>query len=83
MVLKKNRRLNLTDCRLKLGLKHHEVAKKANISRPYYTNIESGNKDPSLRVARQIAEALGTTVDEIFFNDTVPQRNNMRGNKAV
>lgn len=64
--------------RQKLNLKHDEVAKRANISRAYYTNIEQGRKVPSMKVAKQIADALGTSVDEIFFNDDVPKRNRKR-----
>jgi DNA-binding XRE family transcriptional regulator len=52
--------------RTELELTHDEVALKAEISRPYYTNIEAGRKEPSLKVVRKIAAALDTTVETIF-----------------
>lgn len=61
--------------REQLDLTHDEVARLAEISRPYYTNIELGRKTPSMRVAKRIADALNTTVDTIFFTDSVPKRN--------
>lgn len=39
-------------------LTHEEVAKIAGISRSTYSNIESGNRNPSVKVAKKIAHAL-------------------------
>ncbi len=39
-----------------------ELAKKAGLSRPYLTEIETGKKDGSLRAMKAIAEALNVTV---------------------
>lgn len=61
--------------RIELNLTHDEVAKRANISRCYYTNIEAGRRSPSMKVAKRIANALESTVDAIFFEDGVPNRN--------
>ncbi len=44
-----------------------KLAKKANISRAYYANIEVGRKVPSLAIAKKIADVLDTSVDDIFF----------------
>jgi transcriptional regulator with XRE-family HTH domain len=65
----------LTKRRQKMNLTHDEVARRANISRPYYTNIELGRKIPSMKVAKRIADVLHTTVDKIFFDGEVPNRN--------
>jgi DNA-binding XRE family transcriptional regulator len=65
----------LTRRRQKMNMTHDEVARRANISRPYYTNIELGRKVPSMKVAKRIADALHTTVDKIFFDGEVPNRN--------
>lgn len=61
--------------RQELNLTHAEAARGSKISRPYYTNIELGRKIPSMKVAKQIADALSTTVDKIFFDANVPKRN--------
>lgn len=58
--------------RKNLGWSQAKMAKKANISRSYYVNIEVGRKIPSMAIAKRIAEALHTTVDHIFFSDDVP-----------
>jgi DNA-binding XRE family transcriptional regulator len=68
-------RLGLVNKRNKLGLTHDEVAVKAHISRPYYTNIEAGRKDPSMKVMKRIADALNGTIDQLFFDQDVPIRN--------
>lgn len=41
------------------GMSQEDVAKRAgNISRCHYTNIENGDRDPSVTVAKKIAEIL-------------------------
>ncbi|WAH38577.1 helix-turn-helix transcriptional regulator [Alicyclobacillus dauci] len=67
--------MQLSQRRQKLSLTHDEVASLANISRAYYTNIEAGRKTPSMRVAKRIADALKTDVNQIFFASNVPNRN--------
>lgn len=67
--------LHLVKHRQKLNLTHVELAQKAHISRSYYTNIEAGRKTPSMKVAKQIADALGTKIEKIFFAPDVPIRN--------
>ncbi|MEH7354034.1 helix-turn-helix transcriptional regulator [Neobacillus drentensis] len=51
-------RSNLTERRKERGLTHEQVAEKSGITRAYYTNIEAGRKDPSMGVAKKIADAL-------------------------
>lgn len=70
-----NQRTELIQKRKELDLTQDEVAELAKISRPYYTNIEAGRKDPSISVAKRIADVLKTTVDSIFFNSNVPKGN--------
>lgn len=55
--------------RLAKGLKAVDLAFAAQCSVPTIYNLESGNYQPSLRMARRLAAALGTTVDEIFPSD--------------
>ncbi|QDX91035.1 XRE family transcriptional regulator (plasmid) [Brevibacillus laterosporus] len=57
----------LISCRKNLGWTQAKIAKKANISRAYYANIELGRKIPSMAIAKRIAEVLHSTVDYIFF----------------
>ncbi len=47
------------------GLTQHALAKKAKISRPYLTEIETGKKDGSLRALKSIAGALDVPVGRL------------------
>ena len=41
----------------------------ANISRPYLSDIEKGDSNPSAQIAISIARSLDTTVENIFLSD--------------
>lgn len=68
-------RKKLKEARLNKKMTQEELAKKAEISRTHYTNIELGNKDPSFKVAKNIKEVLGIQDDDIFLIDNVPKGN--------
>jgi DNA-binding XRE family transcriptional regulator len=72
---KVKQRKDLIERRKELNLTQEQVAISSGISRAYYTNIEAGRKEPSIGVAKKIADTLTTTVDRIFFSDIVPNRN--------
>lgn len=55
----------LLELRTQKNLRQDDVAKKAGISRSYYTMIERGKKKPSPKVAKKIAKILG--FDWTFF----------------
>jgi putative transcriptional regulator len=60
-------RLRMTEIRGPLT--QAEVARRAGITRPFYSMIESGVRTPSLPIAKQLADTLGTTIDDLFFGD--------------
>lgn len=45
--------------KLRDSVTHQQVADRAGISRSYYTQIESGARNPSVKVAKRVAMALG------------------------
>lgn len=45
------------------------LAKKVGVSRQTINNVESGKYYPSLEIAFLIAEALNSTVDEVFTHE--------------
>lgn len=47
------------------GMTQADLAKKAGLSRPYLTEIETGKKDGSLRAMKAIADALNVTVGDL------------------
>ena len=60
-----------TGARLRLarqarGFSQQQLAGMAGVSRQAVSAVESGHSDPSLRVALELAQALGMTVEELF-----------------
>ena len=52
------------------GYKQGDFAKLCGISREYLCTIENGKaKNPSIPLMKKIAELLGTTPQDLFFND--------------
>lgn len=47
------------------GFTQAQLAKKAGISRPYLTEIETGKKDGSIRAMKAIAEVLKVSVGSL------------------
>lgn len=68
-------RRNMINRRKELELTQEEVAKRSGIARTTYTNIELGDKNPSLAVALKIKETLQTNDDNIFLISNVPKSN--------
>ena len=62
----------LTTLREKAGWTPAELAHSVGVTRATITAIEDGSYDPSLFLAYDIAEALDTTVTELF--PPVPRR---------
>jgi putative transcriptional regulator len=58
------------------GLTQAEVAELAGINRASYVHIERGTRNPSLDVAKKIAEALGCKMDDIFLDSDVSVSHN-------
>jgi len=48
------------------GISRSELATAAGISYPYYSEIETGKKEPTLAVIRRLAAALKIPVSELF-----------------
>lgn len=56
----------LQEKRTRAGLRPEALAARAEISLSYLRKLEGGQSCPGLDVARRIAKALGTTVDQVF-----------------
>lgn len=68
----------LKQIRKQQGLKQLEVAKKVNISLMSYQRYEYGERTPNVYTAQLIAQALHTTVEELF---PLPASANAGGDK--
>ena len=60
---------NLKKIRQSKNISGIELAKMVKVSHAMIYMIESGTKNPSMKLARKIAKALGTSLDEIFFDE--------------
>lgn len=57
----------LTAIRDKKGWTHQTAADKSDIERSFYTQIETGARNPSVETAKKIAKAMGFNWTK-FFN---------------
>jgi putative transcriptional regulator len=66
--LMKNR---IKELRARYNLTQDDLARKVGVRRETILFLEKGKYNPSLRLAHDIAVALGTTIDELFeFEDS-------------
>ncbi|CAM4112710.1 helix-turn-helix transcriptional regulator [Mesobacillus thioparans] len=59
------KRTFLVEKRKKRRLSQGSIASYLGISRTYYTNIENGDRNPSLEVALKIADFFGIDVKQL------------------
>ena len=57
----------IAELRKNKGLAQEELAKRANITRPYLSDIERGRKTPGAEIASKICRELGETFEDVFF----------------
>lgn len=67
-------RAKLAAMRKEMGLSQEMTAQRLNISRSHYSQIESGDKTPSLDVALRIKQVFDYSDDDIFLNLNAPFR---------
>lgn len=65
-------REKLRRLRISAGYTQQQLSSKVHISRVHYTQIETGEKNPSLKVSLRIKQALNYPYDDIFFNPKRP-----------
>ena len=54
------------------GYSQQTFSDRLKISRSHYSQIESGEKNPSLKLSVQIKQVLNYQYDDIFFNPKRP-----------
>ena len=55
--------------RMQQGMKQKDLAKQANISAPYLSELEDGKKRPSIVTIQKLAAALNCTIDELVEDE--------------
>jgi len=61
----------LISVRKQKGKTVDELASKLGISASFYYKIEQGVRNPTIHLAKRIAEIFDSTVDELFFTDEI------------
>ena len=59
----------LIEYRQKAGLSQADVAIKCGISRQYYSFIESGDRNCTVRIAKKIANVLGFPWEKFYAEE--------------
>lgn len=57
----------IKESRQRLGLTQEELARMAHVRRETIVFLEQNRYNPSLQLAHDVATALGTTLDALFF----------------
>ena len=57
----------LREVRIKKGLRQSDLAKRVGVFQSEISEIETGERKPSVYLAKRIARALGVSLDELFF----------------
>jgi putative transcriptional regulator len=67
-------RTTIKEHRARLDLTQEDLANKVGVRRETIVFLEKGKYNPSLRLAHDIAVALGVRIDDLFFFDDEPAR---------
>ncbi|MFW6009128.1 MAG: helix-turn-helix transcriptional regulator [archaeon] len=59
-------RKELKEQRVKRGWTQEDVAKKCNVTRAFYGHIETGKRNPTLKLAFRIAKLFNESVENLF-----------------
>lgn len=69
-------RENLKNTRIKKGITVSKMAKATNISESFYYKIESGLRNPTMKLAKKISDMLEKDIEYLFFNDSLDELSN-------
>ena len=58
---------NIKEFRTKLNLTQEQLAKKVGVRRETIVFLEKNKYNPSLQLANDVANALGTKIDKLFI----------------
>ncbi|MCK4884865.1 helix-turn-helix transcriptional regulator [Candidatus Bathyarchaeota archaeon] len=62
-------RTRVKELRARHNLTQDDLAKKVGVRRETILYMEKGKYNPSLKLAHDVAKALKTTIDDMFFFD--------------
>lgn len=62
-------RTTIKELRARHGLTQEDLANKVGVRRETIVFLEKGKYNPSLKLAHDVAEALGVKIEEVFLFD--------------
>jgi putative transcriptional regulator len=62
-------RTRIKELRARYDMTQEDLARAVGVRRETIVFLEKGKYNPSLRLAHEVAKALGTTIDELFLFD--------------
>jgi len=62
-------RTRIKELRARYDLTQEDLARKVGVRRETILFLEKGTYNPSLKLAHDVAKALQTSIDELFFFD--------------
>lgn len=69
-------RTNLKNLRIRSNLSVPIIAKELGISASFYYKIESGVRNPTISLAKNICDTMGGNINEIFFTLQMDETSN-------
>lgn len=66
------KRTRLKELREENNLLQKEMAEMLNISLSFYSSIERGKRNPTLDLAKKIADLFDLKIEDIFFENKLP-----------
>jgi putative transcriptional regulator len=57
----------IKEFRARYNLTQEDLARRVGVRRETIVFLEKGNYNPSLRLAYEVAKALGSTIEELFL----------------
>ncbi len=63
----------IKELRARYDLTQEDLARKVGVRRETILFLEKGKYNPSLKLAHDVAQALETTIDELFFFEGDPR----------
>ncbi len=57
---------NIKRIRTEKGMTQGDLCRKLELDRSYMSNVENGNKNPTLATIEKIAKALGVSIEELM-----------------
>ncbi|MGG1598522.1 helix-turn-helix transcriptional regulator [Paenibacillus naphthalenovorans] len=67
----------LREARKNKNMSVEDIATEVEISASFYYKIEAGIRNPTIDLAKKIADLLGRTVDELFFAPQLDEMSKM------